>query len=655
MRYFVVLCILLLTPYMYGQNFFRQLPSKELLNKVTPEVFKGADAVIIVKEQSLKMTPDAVSYRGYELQGLAIVNTYCQIVKLFNEAAVNKYGTFEYSYWEDFGDDIPAGFTIRARVLKPDGSIKVVGEEDIKKIVSLKDDDGNTRKRKWIVKIPNLAAGDVVQVELQHNDPLSELNSGLLFYNDSDPVLFSNIYLTMPSKYSIDYVSLPADKIAPPKIEQISNNFGDGETYFWGVRNLNALPKEPYSQPFEDVAFLTGFVVREPYQEKPDSWDDFGKHYYKYHIDKGKIEEEHFDSLHLPYVPEKIDAKLVNSVYTKIKRYFKITSQRTIFHPRKISRMFSSKIISPTEAAFIFYKILEKWKGNVSSVLLRDLREGLVEQSVVTPKWFNRMGVLVTLNDERKLFDFDQSIQNNYEYPWFLSDVDMLVVNSTGSYFMKNPFQSQSSNNCISEEHTLRINDAHEIKDSLHVKYTGCFAENARYELYERDKKAVEEHFRSAFGKSLLSNVESTVINDIFENSAAEASLTGMSTMRVEDVDSFLVLRPKARVFSALRDKLLSASRKTNIFFDAPFQLKYLANVEMPEQYLLQNENPTTTVAGPENSKFVYHVNRDANRLSIMGVLTMPSRTLSVSQYVELMNFLESSAKTIEKDIIFKK
>ena len=254
---FVIFCSI-----SFCQDFYREFPDKVLANRITKEKFPYSDAVIILKEQSINMFPSTVSFRSSDIKGPSVITSNIIIAKLLNEASVKRYGNFEYEYNEPYGNDIPFVFDVKARVLKPNGNIEVVNKKDIKNIVSLERKDGTPLRRKVLFDIPNLAVEDIVQIEYELHQPLSEKLGGTFYYNDRDYVVYSNAYLTLPVDATPSFNSFPQSKMPEPKVEQLSKNYGSGKTYFWSVQNLNSIPDEPFSFSFEDQSYLTAFTVR---------------------------------------------------------------------------------------------------------------------------------------------------------------------------------------------------------------------------------------------------------------------------------------------------------------------------------------------------------------------------------------------------------
>ncbi|HTY59978.1 MAG TPA: DUF3857 domain-containing protein, partial [Bacteroidota bacterium] len=194
----LVLCALAAVLQVRAGNFLRQLPDAKLSAQITPEKFRNADAVIILKEQVLSVSGTSIMYRGEDLEGESMTQTTILLVKTFNQAGVARFGSFEYEYPERFGNEIKAGFACRARVQKPDGEVVEMPEGDVHILVSEEDSEGDPLARKAVFKIPNVDAGDVVQIEYTLTEPLARATSGLYYYSDVVPVLISNLMITVP-------------------------------------------------------------------------------------------------------------------------------------------------------------------------------------------------------------------------------------------------------------------------------------------------------------------------------------------------------------------------------------------------------------------------------------------------------------------------
>jgi hypothetical protein len=649
-----LLFILLLSAAAWAQDFVRDLPKKEFIAQITSTNFPGSDAVILIKEQSLKVENSEVRYRGYELGGLSRQNSYVKIIKILNEAAVARYGTFEYSYPEIFGDEIPSGFSIKARVLKESGKTEIVPEKEIHKIVSLTNKRNEPLERKVIMKIPNLSVGDVLQIEYHHNLPFSTVTSGLFFYQDRDPVLFSNVYVTLPSRYSVDVFSFPEDKIGKPAIEQVTKTFGGGKTYFWSVRNCNSIPDEPYSFPFEDISYLTGFVVKEMNGIDCSNWINLVMNYYDEYIDRDNLNSSFYKDSGIPSNVDNADAGLTDSLYSTIKRNFRVRKNSEIYPARDISDVIELKKGDATDLSFIMYKVLKKWGLDANMVLIRDKRQGSIETSFPSLMWFDRAGVMVKTDGKEKIYDFDGSVQNNYELPWYLNGVNIYVVNKSGGYFKKLQFPSSTEHNQVVETHYFTLRQGEDVRDSMIITYKGSFAERLRGKYYNVETEKIETEFQKEF-PGCFSTLETFNTNDFYENSSIDAAACGISVCNVEEVDSFLIIRPQEVVLSRLRNNIFSTARKNHIQFDAPFRCKVEFNIPVPEGYEVKSVPANSSFTTPFNGVFSMTSENRKDCIKLTGVLRIPQNVIEVIHFYRIIELFESSIKDMNREIVFKK
>jgi hypothetical protein len=641
----------------YSQEFLRELPGEDFTKQITREKFPSSDAVIILKEQSLNMTKSTIFYGGVDFEGPAVVTAKVLIAKLLTEEGVKKYGSFEYEYYEPYGDDVPFGFEVKARVLKKDGKVSVLDKKEIKKIISLTWHDGTPLRRKVLFKIPDLAVGDIVQIEYQLDQSFSEDFGGNFLYNDKDYVIFSNAYLTLPSKAEFTVKSFPEDKVGKPVIQQMSKDLGSGKTYFWSVKNLNSIPDEPYSFPFEDQSYMTAFTVQFGwnYLDKVTDWKTLGKYFFEKVVDKGSISRGEIEDLNLPREIKNINFDKVDSLYSHLKKKFRVLDYNSIYPPKNFDELLDQKKGKATDIAFLMYKILEKWDCTANIVLIRDKRKGRYEENVPALEWFNRMGLLVTIEGKEKLYDFDPSVPITYENPWFLNSVNVFVVSKKEGYNKTISFPSTPDDNIVIEWHNLVVSPEFSINDSLVLDFSGASAENLRYKYYEKEEQDIKDNFRNLLNNSCMSKIKTLTVNDIFENSDLVITTEGKSSVIAEKVDSFLVVRLKNEIFKELKDNILTSNRRGHILFDSPFQYRYLCDIHIPRGFILKNQPGervlNTNFKGNFRIKFIH----GDNIIRVDALLNIPNNIIPQDKYKELIGLLDNAIKAIEKDIVLKK
>ena len=191
MKSLIVWCCLCCASFSFSQEstFRWGFPALADAQKITPANFPDVDAVIILKEQGFTEGPHTKSL--FAIYNETTVSTKAMIVKLFNEKAVETFGSFSYEFPDMRLKEDRHVFTVRARVMKPDGTIQDLPDTSIKRITGISSGHGRALTQRVMYKIPNLAPGDIVQYEYSHGEPWSFKRQVLYFYHDRYPVLRS--------------------------------------------------------------------------------------------------------------------------------------------------------------------------------------------------------------------------------------------------------------------------------------------------------------------------------------------------------------------------------------------------------------------------------------------------------------------------------
>ena len=640
---------------LYAQEFIRPLPDTALLAKINIVNFPNMDAVIILKEQSVDVSYGSIYYRGGDFVGSSVTTTNVKIVKLFNEAAVKRYGTFEMRYRERFGDEIPCGYMARARVLKQTGKVEILEENAIKRIVEVSSPGGTPLVRKLMFTVPNLEPGDVLQFETQLNEPLAYSNGGIFFYNDRDYVLFSNVNITLPAKQEYDIYSFPMEKIGAPSVKQLSKDFGSGETHFWSVKNLNAIPDEAFSRPFEDEAMMTCFVIKEKGRFDESTWPNLIERYYDHYFDVKKASASMCVSLGLPEENEITSIEKVDSLYERLKSYFKFASSNSVYPNEEISDFIEAKKADATDAAYLMLKILKRWGQACDIALIRDKRAGVWEKTVPSLSWFDRVGLVVNINGTEKFYDFDFSIPNKYENPWFLNNVDLYIIKK-GEGLVKNmSFSTKPADNMMREEHNLNIENDKTLTDKLKLTYSGYMAQKFREENYKSENLAIKENYKSELGKKMFAEIETVAINNFLNESKCEMSFSGKLKNKIDEVDSFIVAKNSNLLFYKFRDKIFSSVRKKDIILPAPLSYKLINKIKVPEGYALKSGLVNKSVSSTFNANINIESKLENGILSISYELVFNQTEINAKYYRDLINFIDKAITESGKDIVFKK
>ena len=277
-----------------------------------------------------------------------------------------------------------------------------------------------------------------------------------------------------------------------------------------------------------------------------------------------------FAKLDIPKQKDSLTFSYVDSLYTKIKRKFRFEKSNSIYPSFDIEKLFSSNKADASDAGFLLFEILKKWDQDVQLVLIRDKREGEMIEDIPSLTWFDRVGVMVTLNKVEKLYDFDKSIANLYEVPWFLADVNLRVITDLGGYFRKIGLDCGPSKNQLIEGHTLSFAPDDKMKDTMQLCYSGSFATDLRGDFYNIESKDINKQLRKDYFPGCFSELDTISHNDFFENPQIKIMLAGNLAGTVERIDSFFVVKPLELSLSRLRESMFSSARKNDIRFDTP-------------------------------------------------------------------------------------
>lgn len=636
----------------FPQGFFRALPDSGLLSNITTSNFPNMDAVIILKEQSINYDKAAMIRRGGAFSAPSVTTTNIRTIKLFNEAAVKRYGTVELAYSDNDGY---SGSLARARVLKQSGKIETLDEKEIRTVAILSAPDGTPLISKIMFTVPNLIPGDVLQYETQVLEMLLFEKGGIFYFNDKDYVLISNLNITSEEGQAFNIYSFPEEIIGLPNVKQVETSTGTGVTRFWSVKNLSSILDEPYSLAFADLSMMTCMVNKIDSRYDISSWKKLLKRYYEDYLDAGKAGASDCEKLGIPEENNVSSFASIDSLYNQIKSHFKINTQSSVFPNSDISALIKTKKGNASDLSFIMKKVLTRWDVPCDVLLIRDRRDGAWEKSVPTLNWFNRIGLLVTINGLEKFYDFDRSIQNNYENPWFLNNVDAYAIKEGIGTVKKLEFNTKPADNYVLEEHLVNINNDKTMRGSVIISYKGCMADKLRGIYYEAENHEVKDVYEKELLKNSFSDLDAVLTNDFYNNSICEVSASGKLKNNAEEVDTFLVVKGSNVIFSQFRNELYTASRKKGIVFPAQMKYKYVKKIKIPEGYVLKSSLVNKSVNSAFNGTINIESNLADGAIRISTELIFNNNIIDLKYYKDVISFIDKAINEIGKDVVFKK
>ncbi len=652
------LLLLLAADFSRAVDFVRQMPSENLLKAVEQYKDKGRDAVIILKEESMQVVNKTVEYRGLELSGNSTQYNKVLIVKLFNEMAVKRYGNFEFEYFEPYGDELPNAFQAHVRVLKDDGTIYVMPEEEVKIIVSRRNSSNDPVARKVLFKVPDLQPGDVLQIETFFNRLFSRSYSGLFYHHERDLILFNNLYITLPLKEEAEFKSFPPGVIGPPREEQISREYGAGKTYYWNLKNLEGIPDEPFSRPLSDQSYLTTFVVSDIAFIEIGKWEQVFGFFSMDYLDKDDVDEDNIEKLGFKDRKKTgpVTLETADSLYAALRRRI-VLLKTTSLYPQSedINEIFETGKGDASDLAYAMSRILNNWGVKNRIVLIRDKRQGIFQQSVPTLHWFDRLGVEVTMGDKTQYYDFDKSISYSYQRPWFLNGITVAALDKKHYQFIPVKGKSHYKNNAVTETHILHLDEAGGVKDSLLLLYRGEPANVFREKYYFSSDEEIRKDFETQLIPALFQSTDGFELNDFLEERDIELRLSGESAMQMESLEENRVLSLKNHILRDFNQKLTATGRrKGNIYFREPFLFTLNWYISLPPGYksAATTEN-TRRLLGPMGMISAFSISEKEGVLHIRLRMKVKKRAFMVREYNKIRKFLAKQLALVEQNLVF--
>jgi len=635
-----------------AQTFVRELPDEKLINAITEQTFKAHDAVIILKEVSYKVEWDDKVFQGDHFYGFVTSESKFLIVKILNERAISRYGSFSYDYTDYLGEYWPGLFTVAVRVRKPDGTVKVMPETEVKRI-----NEGRERDeffKKVVFKIPDIEVNDVVQIEYTATTPLSKLSSAIFSFSDLDYVIYSNLYITQTDKSKFNYFSFPISQIGQPTVTQISTETEAGKTYFWGVKNVAPVRYEPYSFPFMDQALITVITPQKTNLKKTETWEEIGTVFYDSYIDDLNLSSGSIEDLGFTSKITHPSWNLADSLYAAIKKFaYRGTRWETI--PSKyLDNIVEDKKGDAGDFSGLFYKILRKWGYTADFLLVRDQRQGNLELNAPSLAWFKRPVIRVHLDGKAKLYDFDAAVSDAGELPWFLVNSQALDIREELSgieTLAPNQFPAAETQ----ETHLVRLDTDGSAKEKLSVRLTGSAAQSVRSDFATVPESELKAKFKSLPQSKNFSETDSVTINRFRQVPEVEWSISGNLNSQSEELNGFLIYRPYWNALSGLKNELYAPVRYGHIRFESPFEYRYKATVTIPAGYTLNEMPEASTFSGPAGSTGHVTYSSFSGVVELEAVLKMPSQTIANTDFGALIKFFDSMMTGVSRELVISK
>ncbi|NQV29822.1 MAG: DUF3857 domain-containing protein [Candidatus Marinimicrobia bacterium] len=641
-------------------TFIRDLPSQEMLQNLAKADYSTEDAIIILDELSYKVEPSSVVVQGVSLGGLATTRAEVEIVYMLTENAVDEYGTFEFEYYEAYSN-VPCGFEAHVRVLKPDGTIEIMPEESIQKVNALVDEDGTVLSRKILFKIPNLATGDILQKETVFTTPFTSSTGEIFYLNQNHMTMVKNLYITLPYYYEADYFMMPIGQIPEPKIEQISQKYGSGKTYFWSLRNMGNVHREPYSAPLQDRSKRIIFNVSSFGEwNKQLDWEKRAKAFYEAYNKEYRVTNSDYEELGLKGIKQEglPTWKSIDSVYFQIRSQFVSNPSDYIFPQySSFESLLKRSHAGASDMAMLMYMIMKDCGEDVEFALIRDERDGQLRQDISSYMWFDRFGISVKKGLEKRLYDFERSIPHDYEFPWFLENTIVFSAGketySLDKYDSGNPEPLVHE---IDESHKLKVDlKSESIKCETIYALSGINATEFRGLYFDNSIEEMEEYFKDRFEEAMYKDVDSLKISEFLVESDIKIVSSGTSNFDVFFDDEFLSIAVKNYSIRNFLQNIETRNRFNHIDLKRPrtFDLRY--NIEIPAGYTLKEipQKEVKQYGGSFLGQTVFEVK--GSSLEIRATFQLKKAFIPVNSYIGFYSAMLELMEQLEQPIVFEK
>ena len=647
----VVLSCLCLTITIYAQEpvFRWTLPTVADDAKLTQDKFPDTDALILVKEQGFTEGPHTKSL--FAITNESTVSSQAVMVKLFNQRAVELFGSFSYEFPDRREKEEKHTFRIRVRVMKPDGTVRVLPDSAIKTVTGIATGRGRALTQKVMYKLPDLAPGDIVHYEYLHAEPFSFKRQVLFFYHDRYPVLTSVAYINMPKQEDVVYVHFPSDRFGPADVKDVGRTISSA----WTLKTLAAVPDEPYGRPLADVTYMTTIVDKADTAEG-NGWRTLAKRYFKSDVEKGSVSGSFMEELGLPRSLGEASWGQIDSLYTALRKYFRLKEHNAVYTAESLmDKQIKEQEGDATDVAFIMLKALERWNVNATPLLIRDRRAGVYETAVPSLVWFDRMALLISQGGRDQIYDFDRCIPSRYESPWFLNPATMFAVEDTGGAHLQLKYNSPWREHISSEMHQVTLKPGKKSADSVVIALKGALAQTLRGAWYATEGEELDGKVRSYLEENILDASTTATINAFRDEPVVIMSGTGTSRGATTAIDTVVLFQPRNQLLRHFRDEFSLPKRHYDIALPQAFGYALSWNLPIPAGYKIGRLPEEKQIVGPSGTTAQITYMQQEGMVMMSWIVAITQQTIPLEKYAQWKTFLDDVNVALEREVSFVK
>lgn len=610
--------------------------------------YPDADAIIILSTADIAFNDDGT--------GTTQVH---QLKKILTQAGVDNNSEEHMNYYKVY-DNIRV---ITARVIKQDGSVVDVTEDEIKDISSapleymnIYDPDARDR----VVSFRNLEIGDCVEIEY-----LDSLHTAFMDGEFDGGGIFQQTY---PIQKKVTKVVGPKDKplkwvVKNGKIDFKKNDLGDKIEYVWSVENMPKIVTEPAMPSFIEIAPTLIFTTIDSWQYVSRWWDSMVEP--KLEINDEIRQEVATLTAGATTRDQKVDA-IYHFVAQKVRYMGLGTGKKKGLEPKPVVETYESKYGVCRDVAALMVAMLRQADVDCDIVLTNMGSKVFYDLPYVG---FNH-AIVAIKNDDGTYTYADPTVENSVDWlPSMEAEQEVLRCNSVGSDLTDTPY-SPPEDNMGHIKATSQLTDAGQFTSDV------TFTCDGFYDMALRG-------FLKRLPSAQLNMIFGYLLQEIYPGTM----LTNFSTSDPEDLSTPLQLNFSYQI----PDYGLDANEFTLV--KAPLSLGVLelisrsvfASASLPErQYPWKlgftfgaTEDETITLPagytikavpdaveksyGPIEYRMTYtsdlpvDLDQGGTQVTYRKQLLLKAKEMSPEEYKQLKEVLQASSKTARGEIILEK
>lgn len=497
--------------------------------------------------------------------------------------------------------------------------------------------------------LPNVKEGTVIDVSYVFRS-----NATLL-----PPWQFQNTIPSLWSEYTVSKPSYFTFQSEMQGLLHVTEHESDDQGYLerWAMKDIPAFKDEPFISNPEDLVSSISFYLTEVFipGQRPrnfrTSWQRIANNLVENNDFGLQIDASGF----LKKIVQEITAGITDPL-EKVKAIHSYVVKNVSWNElidkipdRGYKRVLEEKKGSSSEINTLIVSMMRKADLTAYPVLISTRKNGKIKPFRPSFTQFNDVICLVKLGDRNLFLDGTSKFLPYNALPErCLNGSGMTVVPDSAEWI---PIASMKARTIVNAD--IRVAEDGAISGSLKLTRDGIDAAHVRSKL---DRAGKQEYLKEAFIGKPWQIEKSDILN--VEN--VSEAVVELHDLKVEDhaqangpliyLNPYLLLRIEENTFR-------SESRLYPVDFTSPFDQFYLAKIEIPEGYTVEEMPETKVYLLPQSGgKFAYSFSSSGNVLSFVSQLTIARTVFKPDEYPSLREFyLRVIAKQAEQVVLRKR